>query len=469
MKGARAIPHFKSPRTHDIIYMMQVTNITYFLSICLLFSICKVHADFTLTKNGEQYSLQADDAVIDDLLDEIDRREVVALRFLGEYPQTFSGTLTNQTLDELLYRLGVSYLLTYEPDQTGDYRLSDAMMLGSGGASFQSNYGDSSIDFLKLINDLRDDDIAWNGHRAYLAIEDARCEAVPWLEPVLYDVDLQARYAAAQLLRRICPEYEASERLLEVSMEFLRRGYEDDPPLADFIWSWDAFRYLDQSNVYPRVRSRLLTNLQSANRRERLYSALIVAKKGEENFAGHLVNILAPHLADNDLRRDASLATSAIFSLGKAALPHLHRYRFSADKQQAELAELICTTLETGDIPAFNPVMYASYTRMPLEEDFYAVDVAGWLYKDFPDDHGRYNNLDQPRMTVQDYYGPWSPSEPIDTTEELPFPYIIKPGDSLESICDKFATTPEKVINLNPDIPIYSDLAPGDIIYIPWE
>jgi hypothetical protein len=457
--------------------MMHDFAIKSYVLFLLLLMACRAFADFSLQKKGERYFLQADAAIIDDILEEIDRREVVALRFLGEYPKTFSGTLTNQTLDELLYRLGVSYLLTYEPDQTGNYRLSDAMMLGSGGVSFESNYGDPSVDFIKLINDLRDDDIAWNATTAYMEIANARCEAVPWLEPVLYDADLQARYAAAQLLRDICPEYEASERLLEVSMEFLRRGYEDDPPLADFIWSWDAFRYLDQSNVYHRVRSRLLTNLQSANRRERLYSALIVAKNGEVDFAGHLVNILAPHLADNDLRRDASLATSAIFSLGKAALPHLHSYRFSPDQQQAELAELICTTLETGDIPAFNPVMYASYTRMPLEEDFYAVDVAGWLYKDFPDDQGRYHNLDQPRLTVQDYYGPWEPSEFLynpdfqesdKPTDEMPFPYIVKSGETLQSISIKFSVTPEDILALNPNLYPDAPLTPDTKIYIPW-
>lgn len=182
---------------------------------------CITSADFTLEKRGELYSLRAEEAVIDDILDDIDRREVVALRFMGEYPQTYSGTLTNQTLDELLYRLGVSYLLTYEPDQAGDYHLSDAMMLGSGDGAFRSNHSDSGINFVQLIDDLRDDDIPWNGHRAYRALEKAGCEAVPWLEPALYDSDRQARYSAAQLLRSICPEYVPSQKVLDVTLELI--------------------------------------------------------------------------------------------------------------------------------------------------------------------------------------------------------------------------------------------------------
>lgn len=441
-------------------------------------------SDFKLEKRGELYSLRAEEAVIDDILDDIDRREVVALRFLGEYPQTYSGALTNQTLDELLYRLGVSYLLTYEPDQAGDYRLSDAMMLGSGGTAFRSNYGDDDMNFVQLINDLRDDDIPWNGHRAFRVLSEAGCAAIPWLEPVLYDSDLQARYSAAQLLRSICPEYVPSQKVLDVTLELIGHASWEEESLAEFIWVWEAYQYLKRPDVYPRVRSRLLTNLQSTDRRERIYAALVVAGKGEDAYAGHLVRILAPHLADNDLTGDAGMASRALFKLGPAALPHLHAYRFSGDQQQSELAELICTALETGDIPAFNPVMYADYITNPLKETNDDIKyIYRWRQENFPDDQGRYANLDQPRWTVQDYYGPFDASnwqttdfeetypsfDVTDTGEEAPFPYTVKEGDTLQSICEKFSTTPQKVLAVNPTLPPNPMLQPGDRILIPWE
>ena len=460
---------------------------------------------FQLSREDEAYTLVADQAVLSDILQEIDRQEPAALRFFGTYDQAVSATYRDVSLDTLLYRLGVSYVLTFEADGDGNYRLGDAMMLDSDGMGVDSA---TAAMIRNHIRNLRHDDVPNNAHHAYRALMDLGCESTPFLEVALYDADFQCRHAAAQLLRMRfnCPDRPVSDRLIEVTFEALDQDH-DEHKLAEFIWLGGGYQMLLDTGVYTRVRSRVLNNLTSTEGRVRLYSSLLAGNQGEPTYIPQLVRIMAPHLADNDLHGDAAVCAHAIHQLGPAALPYLQPYRNSTDKQQAELAELICTALETGDTPRFNPTMYYGYSKNPVTDDPWP-SVTSWSNDQFPDANGQYHNLKQPRQTAAEIYGT-SPANdfvcalPLDveylelygtnatnsttapplkdgyyynavpieytqTNPDYPFPYRVKDGDTFESICVKFSAKPEIVEYLNTLMPADRILEPGMFILIPW-
>lgn len=466
---------------------------------------------FKLEKQGTLYSLQARDANVNEILAEIDARERVPLQIFGDYDKPFTAELENMPLDELLYKLGVSYVLLYEADQHGEYQLSEAMMLTSDAPpvepeeeSYHVVVEDDSPEFIRsLIRDLRHDNIPFNALIAYNKLSRLGCRAAPYLEQALTDSDRQARFSVAQLLNSfVCETHPVSEQLIQVSMEMIRLDHDEYDALSSHLGSSAAFNMLNRHDVYPRVRSRILSNLYSLNRRERLCAALMATSHGETGNAGEIVRILAPHLADNDLPNDANYASLGLYQLGPAVLPYLQPYRFSKDTQQAELVELICTALETGEIPAFTPVMFAGYPITPITGDMDWINVSAWHSDRFPDDLGNYSNLRQPRMTTRDYYAPWHDNEPhteypqpeyahgeleeedpagivylydtgwysaLSRAGEPPFPYSVKKGDTLASVSEKFSVSPEDIRAVNAYLGDQNELPPGAKMLIPWE
>ncbi|HMO50119.1 MAG TPA: LysM domain-containing protein [Kiritimatiellia bacterium] len=475
--------------------MTRIVKAILFLSINLSGAHQTRAGTLTLSRSGDAYTLVAEQAILSDILAEIDRQEPAALRFFGDYSQAVSATYRNVALDTLLYRLGVSYVLTYEADDAGEYRLSDAMTLDSGSMGVDP---DTAAKIRKLIRDLRDDNIPNNATAAIHNLREMGCVVAPFLEEALYDQDFQARHIAANMLRLFCPSPTPSDRLIELSFELLDQD-DLDYNFNYLVSAHSAFELLADSNIYPRVRSRILNNLSHKDARTRLYSALIAAQHRETAMTETLVRIMAPHLADNDLRGDAAACAYAIHQLGPAVLPYLRTYRTSSDVQQTELANLIYTSLETGAIPDFAPAMYASYNRMPIEWRPY-VGVTDWNRNRFPDQTGQYHNLSEPRRTVTDYFGAgynssyyaWQDEQrrfeemftmpeirgyyfdPHDNPArepavEAPFPYTVRSGETMESISSKFATTPEAIIKLNPLLPQDRSVESGMVMRIPWD
>jgi LysM domain len=427
---------------------------------------------FQLERRGEDYRLVADQALLSDILAEIDRQETASLQFFGDDSQLVSASYQGVTIDQLLYKLGVSYVLVYEPDDDGTYKLGDAVMLDSNASGVDSS---TAAEIRKLVRDLRDDDVPHNALRAYYELMERRCQAASFLEEALYDGDFQCRHAAAQLLRASmdCPNFKVSDRLIEVTFEALDQEH-DQSDLAECIWLGDGYRLLQETGVYARVRNRILNNLNGTNGRARLYSSLLAAQHGESTYMHQLARILIPHLADNDLHGDAAVSAHALFQLGPAALPYLQSHRNSPDRQQAEMTELICTALETGETPRFNPTMYYGYSKNPVIDEPWPM-VTAWNNDRFPDANGQYHNLAQPRQTAADVYGT-NPDhelhyafEPEDIDEAEPFPYVVKPGDTLENISNKFAASPESIKTINPQLPADSVIKPGMRILIPWQ
>lgn len=452
-------------------------------------------ATFQLSHTNGAYTLIAKQAVLGDILAEIDRLEPAALRFYGAHDRVVSATHRDVSLGTLLDRLGVSYVLTYEADGVGNFRMGDALMLDSDGMGVDAA---TAAAIQKLIRDLRNDDIPGNARKAISELSQLGSKAVPFLEEALHDEDFQCRQVAADLLRNIDPEYQASDLLIEVTFELLDTD-DLDYNMKYLLTAWRAVAFLEGSNMYPRVRGRILQNLYSNDSWTRLYSALMAARQGETEMAETLVRIMVPHLADNDLDNDASACTYAIHHLGPVVLPYLRPYRESTDVQQAELVNLIYASLETGNTPEFKPVMYASYTRMPIHERSH-IYLHDWSRDRFPDDTGRYHDLYETRRTVADYYGAkynssyndWREEErrleelfkgshigghnfdpednlPAHQTVEEPFPYTVKQSDTLDSIAIRFSASKSDIISINPKLPPDGTVEPGMVLRIPWQ
>jgi hypothetical protein len=356
---------------------------------------------FTLEKHGDRYTLVSEGAALSEILDEIDRREPTDLRFYGDQERTVRATCRDVPLEQLLDRLRISFVLTYEADDTGDYRLGDAVVLDSDAPAVEAG---SSGTIRALVHALRDDDIKWNAHEAVHQLYELGCDAVPYLEEALRSDDLQGRHIAATLLRSICPEHPPSEALITATLDLLSGG--EASYSGELVYPSAAYDYLNQSNIYPLVRSRLLAQLNDPNPRVRLYSSLIAANHREAAFASGLIRTLLPHLADNDLKGDGAAAAYALRQLGAAALPQLKTARAApADIQQQELLDQVISAIETGTSAPFSPVMYVGYVKDPANDPVW-LDPSRWDDEDFPDAQGRYRHGGIDRPTTRDYYGP---------------------------------------------------------------
>ncbi len=355
---------------------------------------------FELSVSNGLYSLDATNANLAEILAEIDRREPASLRFSGDQDRPVSLKLRRVSLNRLLDGLGVSYVLTYESDAGGAYELSEARTLGSGEKGVDSS---AASRIRRLIGNLRDDHIRGNAMHAQNDLMELGCATVPFLDEALHDDDFQTRQSAASVLHMLCPEHRASDRMIEVCFELLNVEALDYDE-AYLMNAASAFHLLESSNVYPRVRSRILNNLQSADPRERFYSALMAAQHRETAHASALARILIPHLADNDLPNDAGAAAHALYNLGPAARPHLLPYLDSPDIQQAELVTHVVDALDLGPPDTFNGFMYASYAKVPAVSRP-MIYVLEWPRDGFPDEGGRYRDLQEPRQTSAELYG----------------------------------------------------------------
>jgi len=287
-----------------------------------------------------------------------------------------------------------------------DYVLSDSTVIGQ---SPQQTLNKERADrIMRLIRDLHDDDVYYNAHRASYELPSMGPDIIPFLEHALFSHDYQSRHLAASILRGMGePDEAPSDRLLEVTLDLLGRDGYDPEQYWSLFSPGEAFFYLfKRPDVFERVRGTLMRNLHSSDGQEKFLSAALLAERGETALAPVLVSRLAPHLADNDIPRDGGVAAHALHALGPSALPYLTPYRRSTDPQQAELADLVCTALETGAIPDFEGYMYVGATDNPLLEEPYP-GATRWRLEQFPDEAGQYHGLNEKRRTARDYYGPW--------------------------------------------------------------
>ena len=343
-----------------------------------------------LLRTGDRYTLEAVAAPLSEILFEIEDIEGVEIRPFGFQDRLVTATYEDVTLGTLLRRLEVSYVLVYDQNAEGDYVLGGAWALGQG-QPVPPLDPELEAQIRKYIGDLHDDDVHWNAHYAQTMLMSIGCAAVPLLEEALHSEDYQARHLAAQIIRSVCPEHVPSQRMLDVTLDLLRRdGYKPGEYWSIFSPT-SAFLYLlQQTNQVHLIRPRLVNNLDSEDGQERFTSAVLLAHHGERHMAERLVRQIAPHLMDNRISSDGGMAARALFQLGPVVMPYLERYLNSDDWQQADFVDLVYRSLQNGRIEEPTQRLYieAGYVN-PLKDTRWPR-MTYWNLERFPDRNGRY-------------------------------------------------------------------------------
>jgi hypothetical protein len=241
------------------------------------------------------------------------------------------------------------------------------------------------------IANLRDDAVRWNGMESRWELVYIGAPAVPALEYTLYDEDYQARQFAADALRWIsdATNYVPSDRFLQVLVE----------GMADDEYPWDAlstnytYTYLQNARTahayfgsHPesveQAEPFLVHALFSDDGQQRFLAAVELAAAGKAVYAPRLAQILVPHLADNRISSDASLAAYALHQLGDAVRPQLEQAALSDDGQLLSIAAFLLALLDDPnarpDDTARYSLTYADLSERP------PVSMYDWVAENFP-------------------------------------------------------------------------------------
>jgi len=306
--------------------------------------------DFSISRTNGLYSIDACEIQLSEILDRINEIEDGRLRFFNPPDRMINCRYQGMELNRLLERLRVNFALVYDKQQPdGSFPLKSGSLLGIGHATFRPPplSLEERKKALRLIKDLRDDNIPNNGISASRQLCMMGCKVTGLLEECLYSDDYQTRHVAAGILRNCCPDYEPSDRLLTLTLDLLSYDNYDPECLRDMVWHNEVYNYLrNASNTYPQFRSRLIQNLNSSDPNEQLDSALLLAEYGEQSLTPTLVPLLIPHLANNKIRNDACMAAYALYQLGEPIRPYIARITNSFDAQEADFASLIMYQLD---------------------------------------------------------------------------------------------------------------------------
>jgi hypothetical protein len=201
------------------------------------------------------------------------------------------------------------------------------------------------------LDDLRDDDVAWNATRASsnltyaIRLRDNRDRLRPLAEPLLYSSDRQQRLLVTTLLMR-----------LETLASSAGDGRVPHPLVEQRALEWLArpeelgtnCRGLTPNAFYartfclrqgPAMHGRLADKLSSSDAMERFYAALLLGTQGVDLYASEIAAVLVPHLADNRIEEDALEAAHSLKKLGPAVLQWLPAV--GVDEQQTTLLNAV--------------------------------------------------------------------------------------------------------------------------------
>lgn len=394
--------------------------------------------EFHLSRDRDLFTLVASNAPLADVLREMEAALPSAIRFYGEPTQRVTGAYRAIPLETLLDRLGVTYALTYAPDEGGTYRLEQAGVM---------QQADPLVPPLPLLTraqselarravaDLRSDDIPGNASRAVGELFDLGCGAAPYLEEALASDDLQQRQVAGQILRSMCSIDEPSDRQLMVTLEVLR-GATYNYDLSFLTGPSSGFDLLrGNSNAVKRVEKDLLANLDGEDRQARVLSALLLAEHHYRDLTPVLAPILVPHLADNRIPSDGGLAAHALYQMGPAVRPYLEPLLESDDEQQRDLVRLILHQLDHPDdthAALANPMINSTVRNPVLSE----TEMIGWWSDEgrFPDEQGNYREHDE---------------QDEGDGCEVKFTYTPRRGESLKDVAWAFGVSLESLAALN--------------------
>ncbi len=230
---------------------------------------------FRLQRNGDRFSLEANRAPLADVVDAISRSVSSGIRF-GEVPdKAVTAHYPNVTLEQLLERLGVSFVLIYQrPEPHLKYELTDAWLMEEAVGIVPAH-----IQFIRSwIKNMEDDYMYGN---ATAALNWLCSNYGPEVERELIDAltsdDWQVRQYAAHILidRYSGNDPVAKERLIKAIIEGLR----DDG--ADIPNQRTALSYLFQHPEWVNDYKALFAEkLHSDDRQQRLLCAALLAING---------------------------------------------------------------------------------------------------------------------------------------------------------------------------------------------
>jgi HEAT repeat protein len=290
------------------------------------------------------------------------------------------------SLDEILNRLDVNYVLTFHrAERDGSLRLDRALVNGERADPAAARVADR---LRRLVGHLASDDVGWNAHDSRDQLREMGEAAIPELERGLREGDYQVRQFAADVLAGLGPDYAPSHRFLEALVEGLA---DDEFPAGTNTYNYlfNARRGLDYFCAFPeqidRARPLMERALYAADPQQRFLCAFLLAGRGDTRHLPRLAKILIPHLRDNDMGGDGGMAAYALYRLGPGIRPQLAPLTRSDDAQQAELAALILYHLDHPAAPSAPIKMnhYHGATRNPVMHLLEFV-FWGWTPENFP-------------------------------------------------------------------------------------
>ncbi len=203
-----------------------------------------------------------------------------------------------------------------------------------------------------LVADLRDDHVEGNATTASQRLWEIGPPAVPPLETALDSADLQQRELAAWVLRHM-PGYSPSPRLLRACADALRNDAFPDAcrPVSDGLPlrvtmignASDSMEYLVDHPA--QSASVVAPLLDSADPQQQFLAGVIAANIGLPNARAKLVGILVPHLSNNKIVGDATLAALSLARLGPEVEPSLRALRDAGDDQHKAYIDQILLEL----------------------------------------------------------------------------------------------------------------------------
>ncbi|MCP5487985.1 MAG: hypothetical protein H7A43_04995 [Verrucomicrobia bacterium] len=307
---------------------------------------------FSLEQTGDAVALDARGAPLFEILD--------GLEHLYDF-RLNRGTLSNRMIratfrplpvDELLARLEISYVLYFSTAETP---------VPEDGYLFTSDLARAIFEQFPesvrtLIRNLYDDDISLNASRSLWALEGQVAEVLPLLEQTLQANDYQARQLALFLMQSGTTNSFTSPRFLDVAIEALADDAfvmlpSDNQVRHVFVRNAQAsYHYLvKHPEVLNAAESRLVQGMYSADGQLRLLSAALLGGAQKTAHLPRIIQVMKPHLADNQLDCDARLVRNVLEVIGEPSIPYLEAIRKNpVDNQQAEQAGLILERIRTA-------------------------------------------------------------------------------------------------------------------------
>lgn len=175
--------------------------------------------------------------------------------------------------------------------------------------------GEPPLELLRAsIEDLKDDDCAWNLRTSWAFLREHIERSTPLLIEALDSPDDQERRAVEGLLRNAAVPSEIRQRLYRSSVADLASDRGSSK-------AWSAFRFLREHSA--ECEALLSEAMNASDGRTRLLAAAAAGCTNRSALMNQAVPILVRHLGDNRIHGDAVVAARSLWGFGPAVVPLL--------------------------------------------------------------------------------------------------------------------------------------------------